>query len=410
MKLNGGYPFMGSNSGIDLYALTGWIPEEVKIQTKEFNPILTWKKLLDGNRFGTCLCTASTGNIENNSGLISNHAYAILDVKEAFGEHLLLIKNPWNKTKWNGKFSREKDWSKDLIKELKIENSYFTQDNGLFWIDFVTLCNHFESIHFSWNTDQFQNKITYHEKWNMDELPMILNDTFNISCNPQFYLKAKGETWIMLTNHKTLNQTNQYTTIHVYKGKSKVYCKENAFIEGTYTNDPHYLICIKDPNDYVIVISQYQKIQPIYFSLQAFSTFPFSLDPVSKYLFNSYIKDEFNEKNSGGSVNQSTFSINPQYEIIIKKETSLIIKFEMNQLHPLNILVANNQGKRVLHPTSTSILASSGNYRTSFCICNLENVRIGSLTVILSTFNRNQFGIFTLKVDSSNSPIQIIRL
>lgn len=410
MKLNGGYSFLGSNSGIDLYTLTGWIPEEVKIQSKEFDPIVIWKKLLDGHRFGHCLCTISTGNIDDDSGLISNHAYAILDIKEVYGEHMLQIKNPWNKTKWNGKFSREKEWSKDLLRELKIDKNYFSQDNGVFWIDFGTLCKMFQSLHFSWNTDIFQNKIIYHEKWNMDELPLVLNDTYNVSYNPQFHLKTKGMTWIMLTNHKTSKQNNQFITVHVYKGKSRIYFKENAFIEGTYSNDPHYLICLKESNDYVIVISQYQKIQPIYFSIHALSNSPLVLDQVGKYLYSNQIKDEFNEKNSGGSVNLSTYSMNPQYEIIIKKDSNLIIKLEMNQVYPLNILVANNQGKRVLYPTKTSILSSSGNYRPSFCYCFMENVRAGSLTIILSTFNRNQFGSFILKVESNNSPIQIIRL
>jgi calpain-7 len=37
MKVNGGFDFPGSNSGIDMYALTGWIPEQLHFDDKGFD-------------------------------------------------------------------------------------------------------------------------------------------------------------------------------------------------------------------------------------------------------------------------------------------------------------------------------------------------------------------------------------
>jgi len=45
MKLMGGYNFPGSNSSIDLYTLTGWIPEQVFLDDKTDKKSL-WKRMV----------------------------------------------------------------------------------------------------------------------------------------------------------------------------------------------------------------------------------------------------------------------------------------------------------------------------------------------------------------------------
>lgn len=102
MKLNGGYDFPGSNSGIDLHALTGWIPEQVFFEEDSNRPKSgdqnrpadfrqsenrTWERILSAHRFGDCLITISTGPLtsdeEESTGLVSGHAYAVLNVQSA---------------------------------------------------------------------------------------------------------------------------------------------------------------------------------------------------------------------------------------------------------------------------------------------------------------------------------------
>jgi calpain-7 len=52
MKLMGGYDFPGSNSGIDLYTLTGWIPEHIFVEDKDFVASNVWHRLMGGQKYG----------------------------------------------------------------------------------------------------------------------------------------------------------------------------------------------------------------------------------------------------------------------------------------------------------------------------------------------------------------------
>ena len=120
MKVMGGYDFPGSNSNIDLYALTGWIPERVAVRPGDqaFNPEATFRLLLSRcpappslPRFssGHVLVTAATGEmteaVAERAGLVPTHAYAVLDVREVLGVQLFKLKNPWAHLRWRGNWS-----------------------------------------------------------------------------------------------------------------------------------------------------------------------------------------------------------------------------------------------------------------------------------------------------------------
>ena len=60
------------------------------------------------------------GQEEEKIGLVRTHAYAVLQVRELFGQRLLQLKNPWAKVRWKGAYSVHdtKRWTAELRKAL----------------------------------------------------------------------------------------------------------------------------------------------------------------------------------------------------------------------------------------------------------------------------------------------------
>ena len=96
MSGKNGYGFIGSNSGFDLFSLTGWLPERVffsptnnakKIKDHETTSERVWERLRSSHKFGDSLMTAAVSDSISDEqadsvGLFTGHAYAILNIKQ----------------------------------------------------------------------------------------------------------------------------------------------------------------------------------------------------------------------------------------------------------------------------------------------------------------------------------------
>ncbi|KAM8811781.1 calpain-7 isoform 3-T3 [Eudromia elegans] len=171
MKVMGGYDFPGSNSNIDLHALTGWIPERIAMHSdnQAFNKDNTFRMLYQRFHKGDVLITTATGVMSEEEGekwgLVPTHAYAVLDIREYKGLRFLQLKNPWSHLRWKGRYSENdtRNWTPDLQKYLNFDPRTAQKiDNGIFWISWEDLCQYYDVIYLSWNPSLFKESTCIH--------------------------------------------------------------------------------------------------------------------------------------------------------------------------------------------------------------------------------------------------------
>jgi len=165
LKVHGGYDFHGSNSSRDLFILTGWLPEIIDLKDYDRNKL--WQRILNGYRNKDCLITCGTGPIENEDelGLVSGHAYAILEIVEYKGKRMIMAKNPWGHFEYKGKYSSRdtKNWTPDMKQALGYDK--ISEDNGVFWVDLDTFCVIFEHLYINWNPQLLSYRKSFFDLW-----------------------------------------------------------------------------------------------------------------------------------------------------------------------------------------------------------------------------------------------------
>ncbi len=138
---------------------------------------------------------------EERSGLVSSHAYALLDMRKIGGHKLIMLKNPWSHLEWKGNFSDydTRNWTPELIKALNYDPKLQVDvDNGVFWIDYNSLCHHFENFYLNWSPTLFSYTSCIHNSWPANQ--GARKDLYNLGENPQYVLrvtpKVRSSIWV----------------------------------------------------------------------------------------------------------------------------------------------------------------------------------------------------------------------
>lgn len=434
MKVMGGYDFPGSNSNIDLHALTGWIPERVAIRPGEpdFNSDALFDKLLTRMSKGDVLVTVATGDLSDaeadRTGLVPTHAYAVLDTKKVKGVRLLQLKNPWSHLRWRGNYSEldTRHWTPELKDTLNFDpNSAAMFDNGVFWIDYESILRFYDVFYLNWNPGLFSYTYCIHQSWKAGSGPV--KDAYNVGDNPQFSLEVEGNTgavWILLTRHITeiedFKENREYITVLVYKNDGRrVYYPHDPppFIDGVRINSPHYLckliVSETSAKRYTLVISQYEKMNTIYYTLRAYGTCPFSLRKIGDpYEYTKQITGKWEGRTAGGCANnRDTYNNNPIYQVIIQvahNNTQMLLDLKGPKQYQIGMDVVSVVVNDPNAPTAFR-RKDSGPFRSGFVVLDLQDVPAGTYNIIPATFLPRQEGPFFLTVKSS-SPFKLTHL
>ena len=141
-----------------LVDLTGGASEKFNLRAPETAELIEnqvfWKDLKKYHQQGYLVGCANVVKDDGGSktdgagqtGILFNHAYGVMDVRDVDGLQLIRIRNPWGQGEWTGKFADE-DEAWDDYKGLKEKLNYVFRDDGTWWMRYEDWCIHYNKMY-----------------------------------------------------------------------------------------------------------------------------------------------------------------------------------------------------------------------------------------------------------------------
>ncbi|ROT38860.1 calpain-7 [Sodiomyces alkalinus F11] len=428
LKVRGGYDFPGSNSGTDLWVMTGWIPEQLFLQSEDIDLNQAWGRMVRGCASSTVILTLGTGRLspseEEALGLVGEHDYAVLDLSQSNGIRRLLVKNPWcDGLIWNGDGFRDAD---QRTARRPPVGSNFEETNGphlpgTFWMSLEEVAQNFESMYLNWDPTCFGHRQDHHFTWQVPQKTM----RNTLAYNPQYSMRSTVSevAWILLSRHfadQELQITRNarsgslaatakrvgYTGISIFENDGKrVQATEVASYRGPYVDSPQTLAKFAvDAGKAYTVIMTHEDLPLDRYSctFSFFSQEPLEVEPAREDLQHfKEVTGSWSRRSAGGNASSPTYSQNPQFRISIPTATPLsILLSTANRDLAIHLDLVWSPGKRVISIGKKDVVASSGDYRCGSAFMHVPEVEAGTYVIVCSTFESGQFADFAMRVGS----------
>lgn len=468
LKVRGGYDFPGSNSGTDIWILTGWIPEQVFLQSDDFDPDRFWQRITAAFPHGDVMITVGTGKISSKTskalGLPGEHDYAILDLREVGGQHLMLIKNPWvDGTSWSGRRSSILEGDPSPVSSPRdLLNDDDKLKPGTFWMDMDNVMQNFESIYVNWNPGLFSHRQDIHFEWDLSDAydesgcEAARGPFASLQRHRQFAVTAEkaGTIWVLLWRHfhnyvpetataeeiesgKHFIDLNGHITLAAFESQARrVLLAERHRQKGWFVDSPQTLLKLEDcaaNTPYTLVpLEQELAATKHSFTISVFGQAPLALiEATPRYPHSVSLSGQWTDDAAGGHAQTPTYCANPQFALRIIQPTALSILLETSDsrlnvnvklLHGYSASSVDRVGtipgpvspprapairsaasaSRLHRVRQKDVIADSGLHRSTACLAEIQNPPLapGDYIIICSTFDAGQCGPFQLRIDS----------
>ncbi|KAK9451723.1 uncharacterized protein V1518DRAFT_409365 [Limtongia smithiae] len=399
LKVMGGYDFPGSNAASDLFALTAWIPEHILLHDENVKFSSLWERIHMAWGFGDVLISAGTGKLvaeeENLYGLVSEHDYAVLDVRElADKTRAVLVKNPWH------------IYNETVLDALSCS---IPAPAGCFWMAFSRFCVRFNSLYLNWNPNLFKYQEQAHFRW---DLASGLSER-SIYTSPQYAVEnldsSEAKIWILLTRHfKMKHDQKFYIALHVYNEPGvRVWTRKSTTAKSMFVDSHQAIIRFELParTAYTVVVAA----QGGAVELHSFSMFAYSVSrirfasAVEAYPLKVDVSGEWTELSCGGNTASPSYLANPQYKLSVLEDCDLQIYAETAVDSPIFVQLLWGNGMRISTVQSRDVLLDSGEYTVGCAVTKRKAVQRGDYTIVVSLYQPGVMGSFDIHLASTLS-------